>query len=422
MRLGLMRRDMSSLRPRPPQDRARSGKTVEPILPILILSIVPLLLVSQATCRTDPATGRVRVLFLGELVGNNEVFTGWIRTDPQFTISVIPCDLQWMTVQEANRFSRMYLPRTEAEVREGYDGLIFSDFTCDVIPNHVIEWFRTSIHEGIGIALVEFVNWFGSNTIEKWMTLKFYDVFPVDVVMNCFPAERGRTFYKIINKDGPLALPGIEEVPMNVGEHGDMIPRPGATTEAVWKGRKTPCMVTSKYGAGVTLQLGHGWDNVPLTQTQYPYLPDYVYNCIFCIASLPYPEDFELVHTVRMLLLSYQDRIKITLSVVDFADMMGANTEKIEEDIDALEARYRDTSLIYFQGDYEKAKDELTDLMKAFSAIEVDLMRAKDRALAWIYAVEWCSVFGVSLLCGSVLWSLMVRKRLYREVGTTRLR
>jgi len=33
---------------------------------------------------------------------------------------------------------------------------------------------------------------------------------------------------------------------------------------------------------------------------------------------------------------------------------------------------------------------------------------------------DW-AVTGTSLICGFVLWTLMVRRRLYREVVTTRL-
>ena len=44
----------------------------------------------------------------------------------------------------------------------------------------------------------------------------------------------------------------------------------------------------------------------------------------------------------------------------------------------------------------------------------------KEKALFWIYMVEWSTVTGTCVFTGFVVWTLMVRKRLYREVSTTR--
>ena len=46
---------------------------------------------------------------------------------------------------------------------------------------------------------------------------------------------------------------------------------------------------------------------------------------------------------------------------------------------------------------------------------------AKDRALLWIFAIEWLVVSGTSILAGFLVWTLMVRRALYREVRITRL-
>ena len=35
-------------------------------------------------------------------------------------------------------------------------------------------------------------------------------------------------------------------------------------------------------------------------------------------------------------------------------------------------------------------------------------MKAKDRALAWVYALDWLAVTGTTLVCGFVLRSMMV--------------
>jgi hypothetical protein len=47
-------------------------------------------------------------------------------------------------------------------------------------------------------------------------------------------------------------------------------------------------------------------------------------------------------------------------------------------------------------------------------------LEARDAALFWIFVTEWLVVSGTGLICGFAIWTLMVRRRMYREVGITR--
>jgi hypothetical protein len=51
-----------------------------------------------------------------------------------------------------------------------------------------------------------------------------------------------------------------------------------------------------------------------------------------------------------------------------------------------------------------------------------DAVKLKSRALRWVYLTEWLVTTGTLLASGYVAYSLLVRRRLYREIGTTRLR
>ena len=42
--------------------------------------------------------------------------------------------------------------------------------------------------------------------------------------------------------------------------------------------------------------------------------------------------------------------------------------------------------------------------------------------MVWVFVIEWLAVSGTSMLAGGLLWTLMVRRRLYKEVGETKLR
>jgi hypothetical protein len=333
----------------------------------------------------------------------------------------VPLSVEHIEMAEALRFARIYLPRSEEAVRSGYDVLVFEDFTPVVMPLAVLGWFQSCISKGMGIGLIEFVNWGGTNEIPRWMVMDFYRVFPADLVLNDIQASQGRTFYEVTNPNGPLNLPGLGSTPLNRGHHGDMIPRSGSTTEAVWKGRQTPCMVTGTYGEGITLQLDHGWDNIPdEARLRYGYLVDYIFNQLFCIADLPYPEDLALVHMIRTMFITYRDRSLATMVLLEFVEGLGANPAKAQRLLDALESEYQGAMTLYLTGQYEGASNELAELIEGLSKVDEESMKAKNRALLWVYAVEWATVSATTMVCGCILWVLMVRRRLYREVAVTR--
>jgi hypothetical protein len=52
--------------------------------------------------------------------------------------------------------------------------------------------------------------------------------------------------------------------------------------------------------------------------------------------------------------------------------------------------------------------------------IEGRAVDLKDRALLWVYLIEWLAVTGTCLAAGFVLWTLMVRRRLYKEIAVTK--
>ena len=378
------------------------------------------LLASLTICSAQPGPGKLKVIFIGEVAASNQLFLDWTSAEPKFLLTTVPCDLQWVSLKEAKRFARMYLPRTEERLREEQDVMVFEDFSPDVLPLAFFEWGQAAIEEGMGIALIEFAFWGGSNEIPMWMDMEFYDVFPAETVLNIIPAVAGRTYYRVENEGGPLDLPGIEAVPMNQGYHGDLVPREGATVEATWRGRGTPAMVTSTFGEGHTLQLDHGWDNIPgEIRLTYEYLPDYIFNHIFSIGGIPFPEDLNLVHVTRASFVSYSDRKRGTLAVIEFVEKFGGDPTGVNERLDSMDDRHAQASRLYLEGDYDGAGTLLFELLDEFTDLENELLQAKDRAFFWIYLAEWAGVLGVGILCGVTLWTLMIRRRLYREVATT---
>lgn len=78
--------------------------------------------------------------------------------------------------------------------------------------------------------------------------------------------------------------------------------------------------------------------------------------------------------------------------------------------------------MIHLELDYEQARSKIDDALVVITDAMDEATDAKDRALVWIHVSEWMASVAAGLFSGVVLWWLMVRRSLYREISTTELR
>ncbi len=55
--------------------------------------------------------------------------------------------------------------------------------------------------------------------------------------------------------------------------------------------------------------------------------------------------------------------------------------------------------------------------------VNVEAARLKERSLfwVWVYVIEWTVTSSALIISGFLVWTLMIRRRLYREARTTRM-
>jgi len=372
--------------------------------------------------RTDPDTGRIRVIFLGEVKPAQFPFPSWIEAEPKFTLRRVPCDIEWFSETDARRFARLYLPRTYKDLVDHYDAIIFEDFTLRILPEGTLERFQKAIGEdGLGIALVEYVYWSGNlNEIDRWMQSSFYDVFAADVVFGS-ATDVGRRFYEVLRKEPIFGVPDISKWAMNGASHGDLRAREGATVEAIWSQRKTEAVVTRSYGKGSVIQISHGWDNIPSeTVIGYEYLPDLIFNELFFTAKVAPPEDLAMVHTIRVDLIQIAQRRESAVALLDFVDRFGANTARLERMLGDLDGVVKQAEKDYILSRYAEAQEALQRATEGYARFSDSAVDLKNRAMIWIYVIEWITVAATLMICLEAVWILMVRRRLYRAVHVTR--
>ncbi|MBU7004938.1 MAG: hypothetical protein HXS50_05185, partial [Theionarchaea archaeon] len=161
--------------------------------------------------------------------------------------------------------------------------------------------------------------------------------------------------------------------------------------------------------------------NIPFrTVRLYSFLPDIIYNEVFFVTDVDPPEDVFVVHGIRTGLINLHERMKSGIALIDFVDRFGADTSKIEEALLQLDEKIDLIEEEYIISRYSRAMELISITESEFVDFEQDVVDFKENALMWIYIIEWVTVTGVFMITLQSLWTLMVRRRLYREVGVTR--
>jgi len=374
--------------------------------------------------KIDPETGKIRMLMIGEVDIHHQDATYFLLSDPRVDLTLIPAG-DIADPDTSKRFVRIYVPRTKEKLVSNFDVIELFDFVPYVLRNEHIQWIHDAVRDhGLGLALVE-MGWYAvsdwtGNDAAAWSGTVLYQAYPADLVLG---KQNLRTAYMDITTESLLtALPLFDRIPLTtVEQHGIQVARAGSVVYTVWRAGKEDAIIGGTYGAGTTLMIPMGWDNVPdATERGWEYYVDFVLNHAYYVANLPLPEDPDLARRLRNSFNEYLTRRSLAAALLDFVGKFGANTAGIEKLIGDLEGDRKRAERLYIEGDYEAAWQTMDNLLSEFAELSEESMKLRQRALLWVYLIEWLAVTATLLLCGAALWTLMVRRRLYREVKTTR--
>jgi hypothetical protein len=194
--------------------------------------------------------------------------------------------------------------------------------------------------------------------------------------------------------------------------------------EVVYGDTAWPFIFDWEYGEGFVVgetQVVHSRGTLNLMIAFWEYHSDYITYLAYHGARRSIPEDIVLVKRVRNQIQDHHSHRAMVISVFDFAEKFGADVSEAYGGVEEIELLYTDVEELFIEGSYEAASDILENIQLLWKKTLADAMRLKDRAMFWVYLSEYLVISGASLICGTILWSLMVRRRLYREVSTTTL-
>jgi hypothetical protein len=153
-----------------------------------------------------------------------------------------------------------------------------------------------------------------------------------------------------------------------------------------------------------------------------PYAIDMTTNLILYSVGRTLISDIHARREARHLLSSFNEEKILILHMMDWADTFGANTMPLTLRLASLEIEAEVGVQFYLEEDYGNVISHMNEITTRISEITSDTVKLKDQAMFWVFVSEWLIVTSAGILSGLVLWSLMVRRSVYREVGGTRLR
>jgi hypothetical protein len=390
-----------------------------------------------------------KVLVAG-LQGPIALASAWLQVDPLTDPRVIPARAQdtEFVLADLRRFVRLYFPRTYEDLLE-YEYMILAQVEIWVFSDQQQVMLHRSIQEGgLGGMQTRSVMSMHNQISDFWAASILSDAYPndADAVVSIDYTLHGPPMRVVINSNSDIPpvlspykdLPGVE---YSFGGYGTnlVIPKPGAviTSYSVGPydygypgalpdpGFKSPGWIPQtvywKYGEGITWthqdMFGQYWN----TQIN-PYAPDMILAELIYSTGRELPTDVVEVHRLRIKFNDYAMSQGFIFSLTDFIEKFGANTAPIISRVDEISDVFSDAKEQYLQQEYAGSSSNMDTAIEQMEELRVEALRQKDRALIWIYVVEWLAVTGVSLMTGFVLWTLMVQRRLYREVSVTRMR
>jgi len=399
---------------------------------ILCICFAAILLLSSSSMGAE----RIRLLLLVQdsRIDSLKMF---FDSEPSVAYTVVVTYDGRLPNSELIKLIRQYFPRSYEDFGR-YDALLLAKPNYGLFTAKQDKWIHDSILDGAGGINDGSVFSQIPGIPEAWSSGLAWQAFPNDAP--AVTAEHGgwapiESCLVEINKAHPepiltVFVPfGVEKVPARQVSRL-VIPREGSSILAWQVGNypsKQPYLVAWECGSGRAMTIGGlvpgGWLAYPTGLAgQNRYSPEIVMNIFYWLADTRLIDDVEIFHRVKTDFAEFRLRMKVMVSLIDFIDKFGANTGRVQDDMMALEKIYAEAAGHYLEHSFADSQVVIASALSRLPALEDLARREKDRALVWVYLIEWFVSASALFISGIVLWALMVRRRLYRAVEMTKLR
>lgn len=401
-----------------------AGRNVSMFAVLLRVACIAVMLLSAAGARTDPETGRARVLYVGQWPYGGR--PQYLLEDPLLRTSVVPYEVFGAQLDQIRRYMNLRYPRTGAQMTDNYDMVIYANIQLLAFTDRQMQMVCDSVvKDGLGYMMTGGHTSFGGTTgsYPSWAGTSIDSILPVDVVEGLY--LKPYFFPLVVSDPGNeliASLPWAKVPPFHYSLNAVAVRQGGhLLAEADVKDR-WPVLAYADYGSGRSLGFMTPFEVLDNPNVEeWGFFDDMCANMVYFSVRLELPSDPSLVHELRRLFRIYHDERLLFLSMVEFVDRFGVSTTKLESLLDEVEAVRSSSYSAYISQDFAGSSEymkQALDMMKAGQGMAVEV---KNAALFWVFVVEWFVVTASLMVTGSMVWMLMVRRRLYRAMGTTRV-
>jgi hypothetical protein len=405
------------------------------LAPVLVLVLI--LVASAGTVAAQNQARIIKTLAMGK-ASSTPTLTAWLSAEPSTDPTII-ATRAWGVVSgsDIRRYMRIYFPRNYEDLLQ-YEFIFLATVDMSFISPEQAKLMYDALRESpMGAVNTRSIMSAVSTYYEPWRDSVLPAAFPNDV--NAVIAEESRspnTAGPLVVKDDPT-LPNIMKPFKSMIEpvyasYGGVytVPKPGSvilsyTKSSAGLGSPVPGQIAHvfywKWNQSTTFtfrdMITDVFWNAPAGN---PYALDIVVNVIWFSTGRALPQDPLTVHDYRRLVFTYAIQKSLLASLLDFAEIFGADSSRIYAKSGETEGYRSRAAQEYLDRDFVAAHDTMKLAMAGLKGLEEDATKLKDEALLWVYLVQWLATTGVFLVAAFVLWSLMVQRSLYREVSSTR--
>ncbi len=318
---------------------------------------------------------------------------------------------------------RLYMPRRYEELLENYDVVSLFYANGEFFTAQHAKWISDAVEQGgKGLTLAGH----GALWAYDWVITTVGDVLPIQMTSSQFTYDQP-TRIKIVNPDHPVtsSLPWS-----SIGEHGVLAGHSFAKAKegtevladlAPVFGPSHPFLAWWDVGQGRSIAMMSVFWTGYNPFIDWEWFPDYIRNLNLYAAGRELPPDPEIIHLVGIELEKFHLMRGMLVSTIEFVSKLGGNPTQVEQIMSQADGRLGEVERLYLNYDFEGSLKLVGDSIADLGRAESHALELKDRTLFWIYAIEWSVLTSTSLVMGVVIWALMVKRRLYVEVRTTRL-
>ena len=359
-----------------------------------------------------------------------------MRLDPLFSIEFVPATYRdWvsaagLTIADEQRMIRIYMPRTTETIISRIDVVVLANANRDAVGARNIELLYRGFQQAdLGLFMSGGWESFGGSgpSYPSWDDTSIGNLLPVVGVPETWP-QLGRL---VIDRPEHEVISSIPWDSRTLAypdrwDHNIVTIREGANQLAhlLWgAGIKHPLMITwDLEGRNAIFALTSEIHRLSWYGDPWEYDYDFGANIMIYLDRRPVPQETEVVHRARSEILEIAGRKSYVMDILEFSESFGANTNTIRSrfgEVDEVIARANEE---YIDLRYQEMLETNELIVSMLEELQEEAIKLKDRALMWVYMIEWLSVTFTALTCGFVLWTVMVRRKLYRQVQVTRTR